>query len=104
MIKSIFNWSGGKDSSMALFKVLNEKEYDVKCLLTSVSEEHERISMHGVRIKLLDKQIMSIGIPLQKILLPESASMETYDNAIRIRLSRFREEGITHCICGDIFL
>lgn len=104
MKKSVFNWSGGKDSANALYKVFKEKEYDVKCLLTSVCEEHERISMHGVRTILLDKQIMRIGIPLQKLHIPESASMETYNNAIEKRLMRFREEGITHCVCGDIFL
>jgi uncharacterized protein (TIGR00290 family) len=104
MKKSIFLWSGGKDSANALYKVFVEKEFYVKCLLTTVSEEHDRISMHGVRTSLLDKQIMSIGFPLQKMLIPESASMETYDSAIEERMIRFREEGITHCICGDIFL
>jgi uncharacterized protein (TIGR00290 family) len=104
MKKSILSWSGGKDSVHALSRILNEKEYHVACLLTLVSEEYERVSMHGVRTSLLDKQIMRIGIPLQKILLPETTTMESYDIAIGERFSRFREEGITHCICGDIFL
>ena len=104
MKRSIFLWSGGKDSANALYKIFVEKEFYVKCLLTSVSEEHERISMHGVRTTLLDKQIMHMGFPLQKMLIPESASMETYDSAIEERLMRFKEEGITHCICGDIYL
>jgi len=104
MKRSVFLWSGGKDSANALYKIFVEKEFYVKCLLTSVSEEHERISMHGVRTTLLDKQIMSMGFPLQKMLIPESASMATYDSVIEERLMRFREEGITHCICGDIFL
>ncbi|MFA6924550.1 MAG: diphthine--ammonia ligase [Bacteroidales bacterium] len=104
MIKSIFNWSGGKDSAFALFKILSEKKYEISCLLTSVGEEHDRISMHGVRVSLLDKQTTSIGIPLQKLVLPESASMQVYDEAIEKYLTRFKEEGNTHCICGDIFL
>ena len=65
--KAIFCWSGGKDSSYCLHKVLTEKQFDVKYLLTTVNNKFKRISMHGVREELLDKQIESIGIPLMKV-------------------------------------
>ncbi len=79
MIPSFLNWSGGKDSSLTLYKVLQAKELDVKCLLTSVNTHYGRISMHGVRVDLLEKQAEAIGIPLKQLLMPEAPSMEEYE-------------------------
>lgn len=104
MKNSVFNWSSGKDSAMALHKVLSGRDYFVKTLLTSFSEENQRVSMHGVRISLLERQAKSIGIPLHKVVLPELPSMEAYDDIIDKQLRKLREKGITHSIYGDIFL
>jgi uncharacterized protein (TIGR00290 family) len=101
---SIFNWSSGKDSAMALFNVLNENDYSVSSLFTSVSNENNRISMHGIRSSLLEKQAQSIGIPLQKLMLPELPSMEAYDELVAEQLRILKNQGITHSIYGDIFL
>ena len=54
--KAIFNWSSGKDSALALYKVLQNTEFEITCLLTSISQEFQRISMHGVRVELLEQQ------------------------------------------------
>ncbi|ASU34652.1 Dph6-related ATP pyrophosphatase [Mucilaginibacter xinganensis] len=102
--KCIFNWSGGKDSSLALYHCLRDPEIEIKYLVTSVNDAADRISMHGVRVELLIKQAESIGIPLYQIRLPEMPDMDTYDNAMRKHLNYFKEEGITHSIFGDIFL
>ena len=104
MIKSIFNWSGGKDSSLALYQVLKEREYEVSSLVTTINEEKDRISMHGVRTKLLEQQAVSIGLPLHKVMLSEMPAMEEYNAQMRDMLSGFKNEGITHSIFGDIFL
>lgn len=103
-MKAIFNWSGGKDSSMALYKVLKEGKYEVRALLTTVSEQYKRVSMHGVREELLDLQAESIGIPLNKVVLPSSSSMEEYDRIMEKAMAGYRQEGISHSIFGDIFL
>src|SRR5476649_467528 len=60
--------------------------------------------MHGVREELLIKQAESIGIPLYQIRLPEMPGMAEYEEAMRFHLQKFRDEGITHSIFGDIFL
>ena len=73
--KAIFNWSGGKDSSLTLYHVLKAKQYDIKYLVTSCSEQYDRISMHGVRIELLDMQAAGIGLPLRTLELPEGLTM-----------------------------
>ncbi|WP_317193007.1 Dph6-related ATP pyrophosphatase [Kaistella gelatinilytica] len=41
MKKAVFNWSGGKDSALALQKVLEEKEFEVIALLTTKNKELE---------------------------------------------------------------
>lgn len=104
MIPAVFNWSGGKDSTLALHRVLAERKFDVKYLLTTLSEKYHRISMHGVREELLEQQAASIGIPLKKIYLPEDASMETYNQVMKETMLTLVSEGIEHAIFGDIFL
>jgi uncharacterized protein (TIGR00290 family) len=100
----IFNWSGGKDSALALYHCLQNPELEIKYLVTTVNDAVDRISMHGVRTELLIKQAESIGIPLYQIRLPEMPGMEVYDGIMRKHLEHFRNEGITHSIFGDIFL
>jgi uncharacterized protein (TIGR00290 family) len=98
------NWSGGKDSGLALYKVLKEKKYHVNCLLTSVSEGFNRVSMHGVRTALLEKQAEMLKLPLVKISLPEEASILVYNNKMESTLIKLKDRGICVSIFGDIFL
>ena len=101
--KAIFAWSGGKDSSLALYKILQEDQYEVVALLTTVNRELKRISMHGVRESLLEEQAKSIGIPLLKVWIDE-ASYEHYEKQMESTLSQAKAEGVTTVIFGDIFL
>ena len=102
--KVLMNWSGGKDSAMALYNIINNKDYQVEGLLTSVNAVNQRISMHGVSGSLLVKQAKSIGLPLTKINLPESSDMAAYENIMEQTLSTFTEQGIKTSVFGDIFL
>jgi uncharacterized protein (TIGR00290 family) len=102
--RCIFNWSGGKDSALALYHCLQNPELDIRYLVTTINDAADRISMHGVRTELLIRQAESTGIPLYQIRLPEMPDMDTYDRTMREHLERFRKEGITHAIFGDIFL
>jgi len=101
--KAIFCWSGGKDSSYCLHKVLTEKSFDVKYLLTTLNDAFNRISMHGVREELLDKQAESIGIPLLKVRVSEGTNNE-YEKQMETVLLKAKSEGINNVIFGDIFL
>lgn len=102
--KVLFNWSSGKDSSLALYKLLQNKEYKVEYLFTSVSEKYNRISMHGVRKELLEQQAINIGIPLKILSLPETPTMESYNQAMKNALIPLVNEGIAFSAFGDIFL
>lgn len=104
MKKALFNWSSGKDSALALYKILQNPEFEIDCLLTSVNQEFQRISMHGVRVELLKQQAESIGIPLEIMEIPEMPTMEVYENVMQKTLENLKNKGITHSIFGDIFL
>jgi uncharacterized protein (TIGR00290 family) len=101
--KAVFCWSGGKDSSYCLHKVLTEKLFDVKYLLTTVNDEFKRISMHGVREELLDLQAEAIGIPLLKVRVKEGTNGE-YEEQMETAFLKAKSEGIDNVIFGDIFL
>src|SRR5436853_487992 len=45
---------------MALHTLLQQKNFQVVALLTTVTETYDRIAMHGVRRKLLQRQAESI--------------------------------------------
>src|SRR5690349_18472197 len=94
-LKAIFCWSGGKDSAYCLQKILKENLFDVKYLLTTINDNFKRISMHGVREELLDKQVESIGIPLLKVRVTESTNAD-YEQQMEATLLKVKSEGIDH--------
>jgi len=102
--KALFNWSSGKDSALALYKILRNPDFTIECLLTSVNQQYQRISMHGVRVELLEAQANSIGLPLKIMQIPEMPTMEVYENVMSETLQEFKKQGITHSVFGDIFL
>ena len=102
--KTYINWSGGKDSSLALYYIIQQKKLDVKLLLTSVNSVHNRVSMHGVRRTLLNAQSASLNLPLTTVELPEEPDMITYEAILNDKINVLVQEGFTHTIFGDIFL
>ncbi len=102
--KVVFNWSGGKDSALCLHEILQDQNYEVASLLTTISQPYQRISMHGVRVELLDIQAERIGLPLLKIPIPEMPTMEAYDNTMAAVLLQLKNRGVTASVFGDIFL
>lgn len=101
--KCIFCWSGGKDSALALYKIVQENKYDIVALLTTINETFNRVSMHGVRVELLEKQAKSIGLPLIKMYVRESTNDE-YERMMETLLLEQKSKGVTKIIFGDIFL
>ena len=104
MKKAFFNWSTGKDSALALYKILQDKNYSIDKLVTSVNENFSRVSMHGVHEELLNQQAESIGLPLEKIYFPEEVSMEFYGEIMKNKMLQLASEGFEFSVFGDIFL
>jgi uncharacterized protein (TIGR00290 family) len=104
MKHAFFNWSSGKDSALALYKVLQDDEYRVNTLLTNVNEDYSRISMHGLREELLNKQVAALEIPLEKLYFPAEVSMDLYSFKMKEKLTALKSRGMNHAVFGDIFL
>lgn len=100
--KAVFNWSGGKDSALALQKILEENDFEVVSLLTTINEESSKSSMHSIPIEVLSKQAESIGIPLYTVVF--SKELKNYDEKMSVTVDHFKRQGVTHFIFGDIYL
>jgi uncharacterized protein (TIGR00290 family) len=100
----LFCWSGGKDSAMALNVLRQQRDLRVAALLTTVTEDYERISMHGVRRTLLQRQAEATGLPLYEVRIPPQCVNPVYEARMREALLSQKENGV-HCVAfGDIFL
>jgi uncharacterized protein (TIGR00290 family) len=104
----VMSWSGGKDSAIALHTLLDNEDYEVISLMTSVSEEYRRISHHGVREQLLEEQARAIGIPLDKVYLPSGESggcaNEVYEEIMSRVMLHYKTRGVETVGFGDLFL
>ena len=100
----VLSWSGGKDSALALQAVLADEALHVEALVTTLTAGYDRISMHGVRRELLERQAAAVGIPLVVATIPMRASNDSYEAAQRAALAPFRERGVRRVVCGDLFL
>lgn len=103
--KVLLCWSGGKDSALALFEILNfRNRYSVVSLLTTVSEDYDRISMHGVRTVLLEQQSTSLKLPLHRVVISKDSTNDDFEVKMRDVLQGFKNRGVTAVVFGDIFL
>ena len=103
-MKAIMSWSTGKDSAMALNRVLEEGALEIRALLTTVGTEFDRVSMHGVRRDLAERQARALGLELMAVEIPPDCTMESYDLQMSAMLEIAIAEGITAVVFGDLFL
>ena len=90
----LMSWSGGKDSCLALYEIQRSSKYRVAALLTTITREYDRISMHGVRRALLERQAASLGLPLHQVLISKAANNEEYEMKMAQAFDEYREDGI----------
>lgn len=102
--KTYFNWSGGKDSALALYHGRQNPAYSIEKLITSVNATYDRVSMHGVRTALLERQVSALNLPLEKLLLTDQPTMAEYNAAMAKMTGALNQDGFTHAVFGDIFL
>lgn len=103
-MKILLAWSGGKDSSMALHEIRKNPDVEVVALLTTVTRDYDRISMHGIRCELLDRQAESIGLPVEKMFISAGDSNDEYEAAMRAVLEKHKAQGVSAVAFGDLFL
>jgi uncharacterized protein (TIGR00290 family) len=102
----LLSWSGGKDSALTLQALRADPNVEVVALLTSVTRDYERISVHGVRRALLERQAERLRLPLFTIELDPVTTNDAYEAAFISALERVRRElpGVTSIAFGDLFL
>lgn len=98
------SWSGGKDSALALWELSQSVKYEVVGLLTTVTKDYDRISMHGVRVSLLEQQAAALHLPLKKVFITKNAGNAEYEVAMARVYEEIQQEGISTIAFGDIFL
>ena len=100
-------WSGGKDSTLALERLLDDVHWHVAGLITTVTTGYERIAIHGVRRSILRRQVEPLGIPLIEAEIPPQASNAVYEASFADALARARAlsgTDIDTIAFGDLFL
>jgi uncharacterized protein (TIGR00290 family) len=100
----LFCWSGGKDSAMALHALRANPACRITALLTTITEAYDRVSMHGVRRALLERQADSLGLPLHAVLIPPQCINATYEERMKKALAEHHAKGVRRVAFGDIFL
>jgi uncharacterized protein (TIGR00290 family) len=103
-MKTVISFSGGKDSTLSLYKIQNQPEYEVDSLLVTLTEGFDRVSIHGVRYELLKQQSESLGIPLREVWLPQECPNEKYQELMGKAVADMKADGVTHMVFGDIHL
>jgi len=102
--KVLFSWSGGKESALSLYKILESGKYEVLALLVTVTEDYGRVSMHGVRFPLIKKQAEAMGLNLEKVAISKDSSNEEYEAKMRDLLTKYRRMGVSSVVFGDVYL
>ena len=104
MEKVIFAWSGGKDSAISLYEIQKSKRYKIVSLLTTITKDYDRVSMHGVPRTLVEQQAYSLGLPIEEVFISKSSSNKEYDSKMGEILTRFKQAGVSSVVFGDVFL
>ena len=100
--KAVLSWSGGKDSALALRKVLQEKTFDIISLFTTITKETQTSSVHSISLEILKEQANSIGIPLVAISVSED--LRDYQDQMKTLVNHFLSLGVKFFIFGDLSL
>lgn len=100
----VMSYSGGKDSSLALYQILKSPDWEVKRLLTTADSTYKRSSMHGVRTELFQQQAESIGLPLDVVWLTPEDGGDGYQSKMTRALENYKANGLNHIAFGDLYL
>jgi len=91
------SWSGGKDSCLALHRMLAQGG-QLACLVTMFTEDGQRSRSHGLAREVLEAQAAAIGVPL----LSAAATWEEYERSFVDLLGAAKARGAGMAVFGDI--
>lgn len=102
--KTLLSWSSGKDSAWAVHVLRQDPGVELLGLFTSMNRKHNRVSMHGTRADMVERQAEALGLPLQTIQLPDPCTTEQYEAVMRQFIEDCVVRGIECMAFGDLFL
>jgi uncharacterized protein (TIGR00290 family) len=97
-------WSGGKDSALALWALREEEGIEPAALVTTVTADYDRISIHGVRRELLRAQAAAVDCPLIEVEIPAGCSNRVYEQRMAAALQAGDLGSVDEVAFGDLFL
>ena len=100
----VVSWSGGKDSAWAFYRGWHHPKLTIRGLLTTVTENYQRISIHGIRREILLAQAEVVGLPVFEVFIPPDCPNTLYEERVHAVLTELARSGIEAVIFGDIFL
>ena len=102
--KVCVSWSGGRDSTLMLYKLMNMPDVDVSCLMTTFNEDTKKVMMHDIPFDLLEKQALALGLELRPIWLSNHVTNEEYEMKMTAAVGGLVRDGIDYMAFGDLFL
>jgi diphthamide synthase (EF-2-diphthine--ammonia ligase) len=102
--KVLISWSSGKDSAWALHQLRRDPKLEVVGLLTTITDQFDRVSMHGVRRALVYRQAQALGLPVWELNIPPDCDDQRYDALMIEAIRRFEDSAISYIAFGDLFL
>ncbi|MEG0371404.1 MAG: diphthine--ammonia ligase [Clostridium sp.] len=93
----VISYSCGKDSTLALYRMIKDG-YNPIAMIVTFYEDDTRSWLHGVSEDLLDQISKSLNIPIIKSKHNSSNYESAFENALKIG----KEMGADTCVFGDI--
>lgn len=93
----IMSFSGGKDSTLALYRMI-KKGYKPVALLTTLKKNKGKSWTHGITNSLLEKVSKSLQIPILKV----ECDIDEYETEFEKALIEGKKMGAQICVFGDI--
>jgi uncharacterized protein (TIGR00290 family) len=100
----VFSWSAGKDSAFGLWTILHNPDFEVRAILTTLTEGYDRVSMSGVREELLDHQAERLGLPLIKVWIPPICSNAIYEERMSQAFAAEPLRSVVKFAFADLYL
>ncbi len=93
------SWSGGKDSCFACYRAI-QRGYKISHLVNFISEEHKRVSFHGIEARLIKLQSGLAGIQL----VQDETTPDGYEQEFKNTVQGLIPQGIKGMVFGDLYL
>jgi len=99
-MKAFVSWSGGKETSLACYKIMQSQDAKITYFLNMASEDGQRSRSHGVSSQLLKAQAQAAGVPI----IQKRTTWENYEEKFKKAVLELKKKGVNAGIFGDIDL